>query len=89
MATLLTPSSNAWPAFCRALLAVLGNGVPGRCHGDLQVSTSLLEFSPYDVEATLDYFRAHGGFCDCEVLLNVETGGAVWNWEELWASTSS
>jgi hypothetical protein len=25
-----------------------------------------------DLLATLDYFDAHGGYCDCEILLNID-----------------
>lgn len=29
-------------------------------------------FPDINVEKSLEYFRNHGGFCDCEVLMNVE-----------------
>lgn len=31
----------------------------------------LLEFEGIDVDASLEYFQQHGGYCDCEVLFNV------------------
>ena len=49
-------------------LAVIG------CDGTLSKTRSILEthFPQYDVEATLKYFQEKGGYCDCEVLLNVD-----------------
>lgn len=36
------------------------------------LSRRLLIKTGCDVEASLAYFREHGGYCDCEVLLNVD-----------------
>ena len=35
-------------------------------------SRAILESMGCDVEASLDYFRGHGGYCDCEVIFNVD-----------------
>jgi hypothetical protein len=29
-------------------------------------------FTPEEIHASIEYFHAHGGFCDCEVFFNVE-----------------
>lgn len=25
-----------------------------------------------DIESTMEFFNSHGGYCDCEILFNVE-----------------
>lgn len=45
-----------------------------KCNGgkDKQKSVEILKkMGGVDVDATLRYFEAHGGFCDCQVLFNV------------------
>ena len=37
-----------------------------------ELSTPILESMGFDVDETIAYFRKHGGYCDCEVLFNVE-----------------
>jgi hypothetical protein len=51
-----------------------GNDFRFNWHSDHRFSRELLDLEYYgvDVEASLAYFRHHGGFCDCEVLFNVE-----------------
>ena len=44
------------------------------CHGNFDISESILRKHDFDNEALSDIFdvlRAQGGFCDCEVLYNV------------------
>ncbi len=44
-----------------------------RCNDDsLKYSEVILNtMSGIDVDATLEYFMANGGYCDCEVIVNV------------------
>jgi hypothetical protein len=44
----------------------------GMCDGTLTASRSILKSMEMDVENTLEYFKENGGFCDCEVILNLE-----------------
>jgi hypothetical protein len=30
------------------------------------------EMGGVDIPASLEYFEEHGGYCDCEILLNVD-----------------
>lgn len=47
---------------------------PEQCHGNFDISESILRARNFDNEAVSDIFdvlSAQGGFCDCEVLYNV------------------
>jgi len=44
------------------------------CHGDLRFTMSLLKemgLTDGAVTTSIQYFKDHGGYCDCEVVLNV------------------
>jgi Protein of unknown function (DUF2695) len=74
-----------WTAFCNALGGKgYCNFVKGHhnfvvgveswdCQHDHSHTRALLasRWPEIDVEATLELFREHGGFCDCEVLFSV------------------
>ena len=34
----------------------------------------MAEMGDINIEATLAYFEDHGGYCDCEILMNVDPG---------------
>ncbi len=45
------------------------------CFGDLRFSEAILDrfgLSETSLQVSLAYFRDHGGFCDCEVVFNVD-----------------
>ena len=76
--SVMGPTHPDWTAFCGALSARLTvrdvEGKPSwNCQHDHWHARALLvrEWPQIDVEATLELFREHGGFCDCEILLNV------------------
>jgi uncharacterized protein DUF2695 len=71
-AVTLTTEHPAWDDFCSALYERLGGDVPGRCEDDHRHSRALLEQVGFDAETTLVYFEHRGGYCDCEVLINVD-----------------
>lgn len=66
----LTPQHPAWNRFAETLYEILENC--GGCFGDLRTCNTLLDDSPFHKEATLAYFEKNGGYCDCEVLINVD-----------------
>ena len=83
---IMTPTSLRWHFFVDALSDLLTAGLPDdtwRCDGDgtggsdpalvhryaKEVMTSM---GGIDVAASLEFFRDHGGYCDCEVLFNVD-----------------
>ncbi len=43
------------------------------CNHDLAFARAILEdMVGVDVEASISFFEANGGFCDCEILFNVD-----------------
>jgi hypothetical protein len=79
MAEILTPESARWEQFTDRLDSL---GRIWGCDGDEieagaglvhgLAKTVLTEMGDIDIEATLAYFRDHGGYCDCEILMNVD-----------------
>jgi hypothetical protein len=74
----MSPVHPEWNAFCNALggegYCNFRKGEKDRdCQHDHGHTRALLadEWPEIDVEATLELFREHHGFCDCEVLFNV------------------
>jgi hypothetical protein len=64
-----------WEGICDELFRLLGSELPGRCHGgeDTRYARQALEQCGYHAAASLLIYRATGGFCDCEILLNTAT----------------
>jgi len=78
---ILNPSHKFWRALCIRLNDMLNSHVDGtlrfRCHHDLRNTEKILKSLPnIDVEKTLEFYRDLGGYCDCEILMNVEL---TWN----------
>ena len=79
----LTPEHPRWEEFLDILsgekycdFKEKEDGVPEsitwKCRGDLSFSTEIMKnFTDIDIEATIEYFVNHGGFCDCEVIFNI------------------
>ena len=42
------------------------------CDHTLNKSQAFLEANNLPIESTLNWFRENGGYCDCEVLANIE-----------------
>lgn len=48
-------------------------GTVWKCDNTLSKAITMLEkMNNIDIPKTLDYFRANGGYCDCEILFNVD-----------------
>ena len=75
MAEVLTPDSSRWGEFCERLDNKLGrfgcDADRGR-HVHRRSKSIMRGMGGVDIPATLEFFRGHGGYCDCEVLLNVD-----------------
>ena len=79
---ILTPASPRWGLFIRLLENVLMEEMPAdtwRCGSDgsggskhRYAEAVLTELDGIDIDGTLAFFWRHGGYCDCEVLLNVD-----------------
>jgi hypothetical protein len=70
-ATVLMPDpySAEWDDFADWLCTHLENE---GCDRTFAITIELLEERGHDVEATLALFESKGGYCDCEVLFNVD-----------------
>jgi hypothetical protein len=75
MAEILTPESPRWEQFTDALDSM---GRIWGCDGDRQgrvhrhAKAVMAAMGGIDIEATLAFFESRGGYCDCEILLNVD-----------------
>jgi hypothetical protein len=79
---ILTPASSRWGLFVRLLENSLTEGMPAdtwRCGNDgsggskhRYAEAVMAELGGIDIAGTLEFFRQHGGGCDCEILLNVD-----------------
>lgn len=80
--TVMTPNHPQWSTFCERLDGP--EGIDSRmdddgdfawtCDGgrDKSKATAILQtMSGIDVAASLEYFESRGGYCDCEILLNI------------------
>jgi hypothetical protein len=70
----MTPAHAEWRRFCDLL-----SWYAFDCSGDLEGATDVLHqhFPKVEVNASLDYFRTHGGVCDCGVLQHLVSNLAV------------
>ena len=70
----MTPKSPRWDQFCDELdeaVGLLGCG-GDRARPTHAVTKRVLTLMGHvDVEASIDFYEQHGGYCDCEVMLNV------------------
>ena len=80
----MTPDHPAWEEFYERLSGPEGcnfqkhpsDDLTFTCDGSIKrpKATKILHDMGADVEASLDYFCANGGYCDCEIILNVDGG---------------
>ena len=75
---ILTPTHKYWKALNYRLNQMVYTMVEGKpqfnCRHDLSNTKRILKSLPnIDVEETLQLYQELGGFCDCEVLMNVES----------------
>jgi hypothetical protein len=72
MPEVLTPESPRWERFIAMLESMEW------CDGDAganvhrHAKAAMAAMGGIDIEATLAFFESRGGYCDCEILLNVE-----------------
>ena len=83
---ILTPTSSRWDEFVDCLEAAVSRGGcnggwitlhgkevlanPDRVH--LYAQGIMRRMGDVDIPGTIAFFEAHGGYCDCEILLNVD-----------------
>jgi Protein of unknown function (DUF2695) len=82
---LMAPSHPKWRAFAVALAGPegcdfhkdsCGDPVTWKCDSNIKrpFCRRLLKKFGADVDGSLEFFAKHGGYCDCEVIFNVERG---------------
>jgi len=81
MSNIMTPEHKLWGEFVNRLTGPEGCNifqdkygiVKWYCNGDTRLAASILKtMEEIDVDKSLAYFEEHGGYCDCEILLNVD-----------------
>ena len=73
---ILTPKHRYWSALHFRLDQMVNTHIEGKpvfdCNHNLRHTIKILKSLPnIDVEGTVKFLEEHGGFCDCEVLMNV------------------
>ena len=66
----MTKDHPMWERFCEALDTLIESR---GCDTKLSIATELLaDMRRFDVDASLEWLESHGGFGDCEILMNVD-----------------
>jgi hypothetical protein len=70
----LTTESPRWNEFTEALGQIVfpAEGILNCTHNHRHAEQVMSEMGGVDIPASLEYFEEHGGYCDCEILLNVD-----------------
>jgi hypothetical protein len=79
----MTPDHPLWTSFLEQLEGPEGcdfrddeaGNLTWTCDGSIErpLTCAILQSIPdIDVTASLEYFNAHGSFCDCEIVFNVD-----------------
>jgi len=74
---IMTPKNPLWDLFMDELMESMDEW---GCDGDINATdlphrharTILLAMGNIDIDATIAFFEEHGGYCDCEILINVD-----------------
>ncbi len=81
---ILTPESPRWEEFADALSEAMDwNAESWLCDGDgtgksdpklvhRYAKAVMARMGNVDIAGSIEFFRDHGGFCDCEILFNVD-----------------
>lgn len=65
---IMTPDHPRWGEFCDELSAAISND---QCYRECAGAREILKSYNVDCDLSIEFFQEHGGFCDCEILLNV------------------
>jgi hypothetical protein len=69
----MTIENPRWKEFCERLDSALSKR-PCDAQTLRQATKVLRDMGGIDIDASLEYFREHGGYCDCEIFCNVDPG---------------
>jgi hypothetical protein len=67
----MTTEHPCWPDFIERLDYALTT-TPCKAGQDKTIATSILKSMDVEIKSSLAYFEVNGGFCDCEILMNVD-----------------
>jgi|HubBroStandDraft_3_1064219.scaffolds.fasta_scaffold1710055_1 hypothetical protein len=67
---IMTPEHPRWDEFCSELDHSIACD---QCYDECAGAREILTKYAVDIDASVEYFREHGGFCDCEILMNVDS----------------
>ncbi len=69
---ILTPEHAAWNDFADALEEAYEHD--WHCDHDYRRATQIMhDIGGIDIPGSIEFFKARGGYCDCEILFNVDT----------------
>ena len=79
---MMTTSHERWPEFYGRPAAAVGDSDGSGCTSSLERPLArrilmVMGFAKPEIDASFDYFEQHGGYCHCEVLLNVGAEGVI------------
>jgi hypothetical protein len=73
-AQIMTTGHPMWDHFAESIATLLGTQ---ECDNTLTISRELIaDMRMFDIDSSMEWLQDHAGFCDCEVLLNVD--GVEW-----------
>ena len=68
--SVLTPADHRWVAFATALDAA---ATKHGCRHDHQLAEQIMrDMGGIDIPGSIAFFERQGGYCDCEILFNVD-----------------
>jgi Protein of unknown function (DUF2695) len=65
----MTTEHPRWIEFCEALAEAI---TEDRCYSECAGAREILVGYNVHIEDSVEYFNENGGFCDCEILMNVD-----------------
>jgi hypothetical protein len=72
MTDILNTESPRWDEFADRLVDELP-GVTLACDHSYRAAKQIMtDMGGVDIPASIEFFQQHGGYCDCEILLNVD-----------------
>jgi hypothetical protein len=65
----MSPEHHRWPDFCQTLTRLLNKYA---CDHDHHLAErAMAELGGIDIPESIALFCKHGGYCDCEIILNI------------------
>jgi hypothetical protein len=76
MTDIMSTDHPRWDEFAERLIDCLPG--PGFCDHSHRAATQIMAYmGNIDIPASIEFFEERGGYCDCEILLNVDPAARV------------